>query len=246
MKSPLLSIQLYSLRNETGIDPVGTVRQVPSLGFDGVELAGDYGLSSGEWRKLLDETGLAIVGAHIGLESMESDLAGHVAFQKALGNARLIVPSLPRTLQTTVGYQGGARRLNDLAAKLKDEGMTLSYHNHDFEFANLEGGTCGMSILIENTDPALVTFEVDTYWVERGGEDAAEFIGRHASRIGMIHAKELRKRDLTDVPAGQGDVDFKTIIPMARKNRWPIVVEYEGGNALEVVSESAGYLRTLL
>jgi sugar phosphate isomerase/epimerase len=64
--------------------------------------------------------------------------------------------------------------------------------------------------------------------------------------VGWIHAKELRKSDDTDVPAGQGDVDFKTIIPLARQNGWPIVVECEGETAIAAVSEGAAYLRTLL
>ncbi len=88
-------------------------------------------------------------------------------------------------------------------------------------------------------------FEVDTHWVERAGRSARDFIRQHAPRIGLIHAKDCRKRDGADVPAGQGDVDFPAIIELARQNAWPVVVEYEGENALAAVTESARYLRTL-
>jgi sugar phosphate isomerase/epimerase len=246
MKTPKLSVQLYSLRRETQADAAGTVRKVPGLGYDGIELAGDYGWSADQWRKTLDETGLAVVGAHLGLEVIEKDIANAVKFQKALGNSRVIVPALPKELHTPDGYRQAAGRLNAVAAKLKGEGFSTLYHNHAFEFTKLGDGSCGMTILLEAVDPALVKFEVDTYWVERGGEDARKFVADHAAQVGIIHAKELRKRDNADVPAGQGDVDFKNIIPMATKNQWPIVVEYEGENALESVRESAKYLRTLL
>ncbi len=227
-----LALQLYSLRRETDGDPEAIVRQVPSLGYDGVELAGTYGWSIEQWRKILSETGLTVVGAHHRLDEIEQEFA----FHHALGNRRLIVPSLPKGLD----YRPGAHRLNDLGQRAKTAGFTLLYHNHAFEF---DDG--GMDILLAETDPGLVAFEVDTYWVERAGQNARDFIGQHASRIGLIHAKDCRKNDGADVPAGQGDVDFPAIIELARQNAWPVVVEYEGENALAAVAESARYLRTL-
>ena len=101
-----------------------------------------------------------------------------------------------------------------------------------------------MDMLLAETDPQLVGLEADTYWVERGGRNSREFILQHEARIGMIHAKEFC-RDGRDVPAGQGDVDWKTIIPLARSRGWPIVVEYEAENALAAVAASAVYLRGL-
>ena len=102
-----------------------------------------------------------------------------------------------------------------------------------------------MDILLRQTDPQAVFFEVDTYWVEKGGRDSRRFIEQQAVRIGMIHAKELRKRDGADVPAGLGDVDFKFILPLACQRNWPIVVEFEGENAVAAVTASARYLAGL-
>src|SRR5207302_11460179 len=107
------------------------------------------------------------------------------------------------------------------------------YHNHAFEFEPLdENGVRGIDILLNETDAADVQFEFDTYWLEKGGEEARAFLKKHAARTGMIHAKDLRKRDGADVPAGQGDVDFKTIIPLAKARGWPVAVEYEGADAI--------------
>ena len=246
MTTPKLSLQLYSLRRETSADAESTVRDVANLGYDGVELAGDYGWDVRKWCGMLDENGLAVVGAHVSLAALEHELAVLVEFHKAIGNTRLIVPSLPGELQTRIGYRDAAQRLTNVSRKLRDEGFSLLYHNHAFEFDRLDDGSRGMDILLNETDPADVQFEFDTYWLERGGEDARAFLEKHAARVGMIHAKELRKRDGADVPAGQGDVDFKAIIPLAIQREWPVVVEFEGENAVDAVRKSAAYLRGIL
>jgi len=160
-------------------------------------------------------------------------------------NRRIIVPALPDRLRTLTGYREAAKCLNELGRRAQAEGFELLYHNHAFEFGKLADGSCGIDILLRETDPQLVRLEVDTYWVERGGRDSRAFIEQHAARIGTIHAKELRKRDNGDVPAGQGDIDWQFIIPLARKNGWPVIVEYEGHNAVAAVAESARYLSTL-
>ena len=246
MKMPTLSVQLYSLRRETAADPEAALREVPGLGFDGVELAGDYGWSAEKWRALLDETGLAVIGAHVGLAALETDLPALVQFHQTIGNTRLIVPGLAEELRSTIGYREAARRLTMASRKLRDDGFSVLYHNHAFEFDALPEGSRGMDILMAETDAADVQFEFDTYWLERGGENARGFLEKHAARVGMIHAKELRTSDGADVPAGQGDVDFRAIIPRAKSHGWPVVVEFEGENAAASVQESAAYLRALL
>lgn len=224
-----LALQLYSLRPDIECrgNAESILRQVPSLGYDAIELAGTYGWSAEHWRKLLDETGLTIVGAHCQLDEAA------ILFHRALGTPRLIVPSLPKGLD----YRQGAELLNQFGRKGE---FAILYHNHAHEFAD-----GGMDILLAETDPKLVAFEVDTYWVERAGRNARDFIRQHADRVGMIHAKDCRKRDGADVPAGQGNVDFPAILALAQQRSWPVVVEYEGENALAAVAESARYLGTL-
>lgn len=240
-----LALQLYSLRRETALDPEATLRRVPSLGFDSVELAGTYGWPADQWKALLAETNLTVAGAHTGLEALQKQWTTHAGFAAAIGHTRLIVPWLAESFRTPEGYRAAAGQLNELGRRAQAEGLALLYHNHAFEFDRLADGSCGMEILLRETDPAVLRFEIDTYWVERAGRDCAAFIDQHAARIGMIHAKDLRKRDNANVPAGQGDVDFRAIVPWARQNGWPIVVEYEGDNALQAVTESARYLQTL-
>ncbi len=246
MKSSLY-LQLWSLRHSTSTNAAGALRQIKSLGYDGVELAGDYGWTADQWRAVLDETGLRAIAAHVGLDALENDFAKKAAFHRALGMSRLVVPSLNKELQTPDGYREAARRLNALGSKLKAEGLALGYHNHDFEFARLEGtNEVGMDLLLAGTDPALVHFEYDAFWLEMAGRNAVEFIRDHSKRVFLVHAKDLRKRDRQDVPVGQGDVDFRALIPLCTANDWPVVVEYEGADATESVRQGAAYLRALL
>ena len=248
MGTPGLFLQLYSLRHEIALDAAGTLRRVAGLGFDGVELAGDYGWPASRWQQVLDEAQLTAVSAHTGLEALESDPSARMAFGRALGFNTLIVPALCKALQNPAGYHEAARRLNALARKLADEGFTLGYHNHAFEFDRLETTSplCGMDILLSETDPDLVHFEFDTFWLEYAGRDAVAFIRRHAARVFFIHAKDLRKRDREDVPAGAGDVDFPALLPLCCANSWQVILEYENDHALEAVRRGAAYLRPLL
>jgi sugar phosphate isomerase/epimerase len=241
-----IGLQLYSLRRETAQNPAEALRQIPSLGFGGIELAGVYKWNIDQWKVILAETGLVVLGAHISLEDLEKDFSGQVSFQKALGNQRIVIPWLAESLRTAEGFSDAAQRLNRLAAQLKLEGIDLLYHNHDFEFHRLSSGGRGIDILLSETDPARLRFEVDTCWVERGGLDSRDYITMNAPRIGMIHAKELRKKDNADVPAGQGDIDFPAITALALKHRWPVIVEFEGENAPAAVAASARYLTPLL
>lgn len=245
MKDPKLSIQLYSLRRETSADPESVIEEVPGLGFDGVELAGRYGWDADRWKRVLENTGLKVVGAHVGLHLLDGDLDDEVKFAQAIGCPRIIIPALPENLRTVEGYSSVAKKLNKYASRLQDSGIRCLYHNHAFEFARLEDGSNGMDILMADTDPALVAFEIDTYWVAKAGLDPLRYILDRTDRIGMIHAKELRTSDGADTVAGEGDIDFKRIIPHARQHNWAVVVEFEGENALEVTRKSAAYLNKI-
>lgn len=247
MKSSSLYLQLWSLRHSTSTDAEGALRQVKGLGYDGVELAGDYGWSADKWRTVLGETGLQAIAAHTGLDALENDFAAKMAFHRAVGIERVVVPSLNKELQTPEGYREAAKRLNALGSKVKAEGLRLGYHNHAFEFDALAGANeVGMDILLAETDPALVHFEYDAFWLEFAGRNAVEFIRAQSKRVFLVHAKDLRKRDRQDVPAGQGDVDFRALIPLCTANDWPVIVEYEGAEAVESVRQGAAYLRPLL
>jgi sugar phosphate isomerase/epimerase len=240
-----LALQLYSLRHEAEKNPDEVVLQVPGLGFDAVELASDFGWSNDKWVDMLAQTKLKVVGAHAMLSDLEAKFDSLMEYYLKVGNPRVIVPWLEEKWRTPEGFLETAKQLNKWAPKVRELGMTLLYHNHDFEFQKLADGSIGYDILLENTDPALVGFQVDTYWIQKSGRDAFGFLKQNEGRVLSVHAKEMRGSDKTDTAAGQGVINFKEIVPLAVKNKWPVVVEYEGVNAVEVVRQSAQYLSQL-
>ncbi|SDT90155.1 Sugar phosphate isomerase/epimerase [Verrucomicrobium sp. GAS474] len=246
MTSPLahpLGLQLWSLRRECETDAEGTLRQVRALGFDGIETAGTYGWPLEKWRALLAETGLQVIGAHLG--DLFENLSEQMAFQGALGNRRYVVPWLDEKERSPEGYRKLAERLNRAGATLRSHGAELYYHNHDFEFADLGtgDGLTGYDILLKETDPAAVRFEVDTFWVARVGKDPLAFLRQNADRIGLVHAKQIRLAEKVEVRADLGDIDFVPIVALAREKGWPVVFEYEGEGAIEICRAGAAHLR---
>ncbi len=241
-----LALQLHSLREEDPGNPEAKLRRVRALGFQAVELAGTYGMPAKAWRAILDETGLGVIGAHVPWDVLNNRLDEEMEFHAAIGNPRIVAPSIPKELRALDGFARAAERLNAIGRRLASRGIGLLYHNHDFEFRELEDGRTGMDVLFAGTDPDLVGFEIDTGWTETAGADAAEFIRENASRVRALHLKEIRRRDGALVPIGQGDVDFAAIVTLALSHGWPLIVEYEGGAASPAVKMSADHIRHLM
>jgi sugar phosphate isomerase/epimerase len=221
-----VALQLYTVRDEMAKDFKGTVRKVAQLGYAGVEFAGTGGLSATEMSDLLAETRLKPAGSHIGLDKFEKQLDQEIAYNKAIGNAFVGVPALPNDLRNPAGFHKVAAALNKIGATLKQAGLTLYYHNHAFEFDTTQGAR-GMDILFQETDPALVAFECDVYWVHYAGEDAAALIRQHAGRYPIIHLKDMTGtgESRTWAEVGEGSIDFQPIFSAseAQGAQWYIV-----------------------
>jgi sugar phosphate isomerase/epimerase len=245
-QSSELSLQLYSLKEEALADPVAMLGMVSALGYQAVETAGDYEIGVVEWREHLKTNGLRLSGAHLLMERLESELPELAAFNAELGNFHLIVP-VPPDGEGMDRYHSCAERLNAVGQAARAHGCHLSYHNHHWEFEALEGGRLGIEILLEETDPALVGFQVDTAWALAGGGDVLGFLRRHRSRVSGLHAKEYRIASKDEPEMGEGDVPFADIVSMALEDGWQLTVEHEPGEgAVEGVRTSARYLTRLI
>jgi sugar phosphate isomerase/epimerase len=145
------------------------------------------------------------------------------------------------------GYRNSCRLFNDVGSRLRDEGLTFNYHNHAWEFEDL-GGVNGMEILSAETDPSLVKFNIDVFWVEFGGRDPAAFIAQHADRAGYFHFKDGRK-GLDGKPLflelGRGDVDLKGSMEAALAAGAEWIVAEQDRTELEH-RESVGISRSYL
>lgn len=257
MAEPTASVQLivFGPRNQTDI--AGVLKEVATAGFPAIE-AGDLFAAFGEetTRRVLGENNLQVSGAHFGYgDYADPDrLVPHIAYAKAIGLKHLMCSGVADT-KTAEGYKQSAQVFNEVGKRLADEGLTFNYHNHAWEFDDL-GGVNGMDILAVETDPALVKFNIDVFWVYYGGQDPVEFIQKHADRAGYFHFKDGRKTtDAGGKPRpeflelGRGDVDLKAAIAAAKQvgAEW-VVAEQDNTTLapLESVTISRAYLRDVL
>jgi sugar phosphate isomerase/epimerase len=216
MRADQLALQLYTVREASAQDFLGTLRAVAAAGYTAVEPAGLHNIPAEQVRATLDELGLRAPSAHVGLERLEADVAGVIGELQALGCAYAVVPALPEPRRRTAAdVRATAEVLNELARAVQGAGMGFAYHNHAFEFAPLDSGTC-WEVLLAETDPALVALELDVFWVKRGGLDPATMIRRHADRVKLLHLKDMSPADDQDYPAGTGALDWDGILAAGR------------------------------
>lgn len=239
-----IGLQLYTLGPDAAKDLDGTLKAVAGIGYRSVELAGLLGRTGGQMRAALDGAGLVCTSAHVqGRGQLDGDLGKLAGDLTAVGVKTAVMPSpyIPDRLEqrpasgegigdwfrrvlgqmTADDWKANADFLNAKAAILAKSGIKVGYHNHNFEFAPL-GATTGMEILLQQTDPALVTFELDAGWVAAAGLDPAAVFARHKGRFSLMHVKDIKaetqpnyalRMDPTEV--GSGKLDWKTLLPAA-------------------------------
>ncbi|MEQ8313274.1 MAG: sugar phosphate isomerase/epimerase [Gammaproteobacteria bacterium] len=211
-----IGIQLYSLRQEMAADFEGTLEQLAEIGFTEMEFAGYHGRSPAEVRRILDGFGLTSPAAHVSLDAIRQDLDREIEIAATIGQQYIVVPSLPGDERSLDDYQRHAETLNSAGEKAKASGITMGYHNHDFEFEIQEGGRIGYDILTSQTDPELVVFEMDLYWAEHAGYDPKFYFLKYPGRYPMLHVKDRSYAgEMVDV--GRGYINFTELFSYAIK-----------------------------
>lgn len=209
-----IGIQLYSLRQEMAADFEGTLEQLTEIGFREMEFAGYHGKSAAEVRRILDGFGLTSPAAHVPLTAIRQDLDREIEIAATLGQQYIVVPSLPADERSLDDYQRHAETLNQAGEKARAAGLTIGYHNHDFEFDIQEGGRIGYDIITSQTDPELVVFEMDLYWIEEAGYDPKFYFLKYPGRYPMLHVKDRSYAgEMVDV--GRGSIDFAVLFTYA-------------------------------
>ena len=250
-------LQLYSLRSQLARDVPGTLAYIRKIGFGDVETAGLYGLSPEKFRAYLDQSGLKSTSMHVSGERLESEIEAVLHEASTLGVQYVVCSSVNwerRNLLDMNDYRQIAGLFNKWGKRVRAEGFGFGYHNHDFEFRVLEGRPA-LDILIGNTDPRLVDFEMDVFWVRRGGQDPVEYLKRYGSRFRLMHLKDMRRgtpvgdlsvgiSDEASVPLGEGMLDIKGIL-RASANIKHYYVEDESAEAPEGIRASLKYLKAV-
>ena len=218
-----IALELYTVRDETQRDFAGTLRSVARMGYKGVEFAGYGNLTSQEMSALLSETGMQAVSTHLGLQSLQdAQLEASIRYCRDIGCPFIVLPWLPHEQRTRESLQELAPQLNAIGQRCQEQGIGFAYHNHDFEFARVDGSYL-LDYLLQATDPSLVKVELDVYWVAYAGVDPVAYLHALGDRVAFIHLKDMAAdRSMTEV--GKGMLAMQQICEFAQsRGLWGIV-----------------------
>jgi sugar phosphate isomerase/epimerase len=243
MPAPI-ALQLYTLREAVERDGYeAVVRRVADMGYVGVEPAGFSGTTPAAAAHLFADLGLQIAGIHAGLPTDEKkgeilDLVGTLGV-KRFGCAWLP----PENFETVDGVQRVCEQLNEAAQFASENSLRFYYHNHWFEYRQIDGQPVH-HIMLQHLNPD-VELEIDTYWVKTGGEDPVTVLKEVGNRATLLHVKDgpADDKDSPMVAVGSGTLDWHSIIPAASSAEWLIVeLDRSVSDMYEAVQNSYTYL----
>ena len=247
-----IGLQLYTVRDQLQADFEGTLARIAQIGYKNMEFAGYYNRTPEQVRATLDKLNLVSTSSHIGAPLLRQDAAGQIKAAKTIGQDYITIPSY-QFGKDLAGWRKGVAEFNQWGAMCRDAGLKLAYHNHNFEFAPLEG-TTGYEILQNEVDPKLVDFELDLYWARFADQDPLALFAKHPGRFAMWHVKDMvvtdDKKGMS--PVGKGMIDFKSYFAHAQQSglkhffvEHDSAAQYPGGS-LASVQASYQYLHQLL
>jgi sugar phosphate isomerase/epimerase len=238
-----VGVQLYTLRRPFAEEPMGTLERIREVGYDSVEFAAPLDMDFNALGARMKEIGLDCPSAHVGLAELNDRPDDVIAMAKALG-CRFVV--LPFVDPNGADWRAVVTQLSAFARRASDEGMRTAYHHHHFEFDNSRGFR-PFDVLVGESDPSLVFFELDVYWLKKGGEEPLAMIEKLGERVKLLHLKDMAgDGKMADV--GSGTLDFPAMIAAARAAKAEhFFVEHDAPPApyWPSVESSLRYLRAL-
>ncbi len=266
-----IAIQLYTVRDEAAADLRGTLEAIKKMGYEGVEFAGLHGHTAAEIKAMCAEIGLCPISAHVPYYDMVADPEGVLRTYAEIGCRYVAIPYLtPECRPGTDGFAKVVENAAMLGKVARDLGMTLLYHNHDFEFEKIDG-KYALEVLYDTVPATLLQTELDTCWVRVGGEEPAAYVQKYTGRAPVVHLKDYaggkseHMYELIGIeseeaapeenpfefrPVGSGVQDMPAIIKAAEAAgaEWLVVEQDQpsmGLSPIECAEKSIGYLRAL-
>lgn len=225
-----LAAQLYTIRQcmKTPEEMAVSLKKIRDIGWEAVQLSGHGPIAPQELRQLLDDADLKVCATHTSFEQMRDQMQDVMEEHRILGCQNLAIGGLPGKYREggAAGYTSFAKEASAVAAKLAEHGFTWSYHNHSFELEKFDGRTA-LAILYEESDPKHFLGEIDTYWIQHGGGDPAQWIADLKGRIKLLHLKDMSVLNRQPVMAeiGEGNLNWPRILSAAAESgvEWYIV-----------------------
>ena len=251
-KLETFGLQLYTLRDVLPKDPAGVLKQVAALGYKQVEgYEGGkgmfWGMSAAEFKKYMDDLGMSFITSHC---DTTKDFEKKAADAASIGMKYLIYPYEGGN-KTIDDYKKFADTFNKNGEICKKNGIKFAFHNHHFTFVPLEG-QMAQDILLKNTDPALVDFEMDMYWVVTAGQDPLTWMEKYPNRFKLCHVKDRTKNATENADTctlGTGSIDYTQILPKAKKLGMEYFIveqeKYAGTTSLDCIKDNAAYMKKI-
>ncbi len=205
-----IGIQLYTVRDRMAEDVPGTLQAIAEIGYDEVEFAGYFDHTPTAVRGYLDELGLVSPSAHVSLDDIRTSSSQLIETAQTLGNRYIALGWLaPEERGTLDDYRAHIDLVSGFAEACDSAGLRFAWHNHDFEFEELEGQR-PMDLILDRTDPSLVQVELDLYWVTKASVDPFTYFERYPGRFPLCHVKDMAA-DTSMADVGDGTIDFASI-----------------------------------
>ncbi|MCX8064756.1 MAG: sugar phosphate isomerase/epimerase [Candidatus Hydrogenedentes bacterium] len=217
-------LQLYTVRDLAKKDLKATLKKVKEMGFEYVQWSGMPDTPAEEIKSVLNEAGLKAVSAHISVEDFEKDFDSQLSFWKTVGVSDVAPGGMMSDCRSDPeAWLRGCARLDNLGARLRLQGLRLSYHNHDWELKSFPGQTASkLEVLLQSTCPDNLYAEFDLAWLYIGGANPADWLKKYQKRCPVIHMKDaVIQRGITGrryffVPLGKGELNWEEIIPACK------------------------------
>ena len=238
-------LQMYSVRDFTEKDLLGTLKKVAEIGYKYIEFAGFFGNSAEDVKAALDANGLVCSGTHTGLGELDADFAAAVRYHHTIGNKNFIIPWADTS--TKEKLDALIDGINKYQPMLAAEGITLAFHNHSGEFLPNKDGQIPHEEMQKRTK---IDFEIDTCWAYVAGRDPVETITALKDRVHMIHLKDIKKTaegKHEGRALGEGEAPVSAVYARAKELGMRMIVESENLNpdGLSEVTRCMNYLRSL-
>ena len=269
-----IGVQLYSVRDAMAEDFEGTIKKVKEMGYDGVEFAGLFDNSPEKVKAICDENGLVPISAHVSYDEIAADPEKVISDYAKIGCKYIAIPyAVEERRPGGELFDETVEGIRNFAAIGKNYGITMLYHNHDFEFEKLNGEYL-LDLLYKALSADELQTELDTCWVNYGGEDPAAYLRKYAGRAPVVHIKDFvaksrgakvydligiddgaqeladGEKDFSYMPVGYGVQDMPAIVDACKAAgaEWLIIEQDDpsmGKTPLECIKLSIDYLKTI-